>query len=284
MAGQLKTIAVATDLSGRGALAFRRALTIAEATGADILLVHAVDEDQPSDMIATATAQAADHMREQIEGSDVKALVESRVVVGDIYWAIHEAAAAADADLLIVGDHRRSVLRDIFRDTTVERLIRLTAIPVLLARLPEERAYRRALVGIESREAPELVKALDLLGNAGPRSMVGLHAFDAPATGFLANISVPPERIDAYRSEIANAATKDILATMDESLKQRMRLRIVDDEPARALQSAARDEDCDLIAISTHARRGLLRNLLGSVSSELIRHGTTDLLVVPRIA
>ncbi len=44
----------------------------------------------------------------------------------------------------------------------------------------------------------------------------------------------------------------------------------------------AEEENCELTVVSTYARRGVLRAILGSVSATLIRHGTGDLLIVPR--
>jgi nucleotide-binding universal stress UspA family protein len=275
-------IAVATDFSERSAVAIRRAGAIAEASGAELIFLHAVDDDRPVHMVAAATEQAREQLLREREalGDRVQSLQE--VVLGDPHRAILTAVQHAGAGLLVVGDHRRSAVRDLFRDTTVERLARLIRIPLLIARIPANRSYHRALLGIESDEANELVGALDLLGSSAPKSLTGVHSFDATAAGMLASASVPEASIDDYRQDVMNSARSRLVASFAPSVRSRLRLRLEAADPGTALMKVAEEENCELKVVSTHARRGLLRAILGSVSADLIRRGTTDLLVVPR--
>lgn len=280
----MKNIAVATDLSTRGRLAADRAHSIAQATGANLVLIHAVDEDQPQDFVEASLERARKHLGHYAGQRGNGVATEIDVVAGDIHSALHDAASRAGADLLVVGDHRRNLMRDALSNTMVERLIRLTAIPVLLARLPAERPYQRAVLGVEGHEASELTRVMDLFGSAGPNSLTAVHAFDAAAAGFMASASIPTEQIEQYRQEVAETAYRGIWQNLDEAHRDRLRIRVVEGDAASALQSVATEEQCEIIAVSTHARRGILRMLLGSVSVELIRQATVDVLIVPRIA
>ncbi|MCW5713120.1 MAG: universal stress protein [Bauldia sp.] len=278
----MRRIAVATDFSERGSIAIERAVAISEVTGAELLYLHAVDDDRPVHMVAAATEQAREQLLQerQAHGDRVRSLQE--IALGDTHRAILTAVTHAGAELLVVGDHRRSAIRDMFRDTTVERLARLVQIPLLLARLPATRPYSRALVGLESDEANELVGALELLGKAAPSSLTGLHAFNATGAGMLGSASVPEASIDAYRADVMNSTRSRLVASFAPAVRSRLRLRLEDADPAPALMKAAEEENCELTVVSTHARRGIMRAILGSVSADLIRRGTTDLLVVPR--
>lgn len=280
----MNRIVVATDFSDRSNLAVDRARQIAEATGASLTLIHAVDDDQPSEIVEADMERTSERLRNDVSRLTGVVAPSYDVVAGDPYWVLNEAVSRANAELLVVGDHRRNVFRDVFRDTTVERLLRLIAVPVLLARIPADHSYRRALLGIEGAEAAELTRVLDALGASGPEAMTGLHVFDAVAAGFMASVSTPTDRIEKYRQEIAESARQRIWASLAPDLQSRIRLRVEEDPVANALQTVAAEERCELIAVSTHARRGILRMLLGSVTAELIRHGTTDLLIVPRVA
>jgi len=51
-------IVAATDLSSRGSVAVERAHKIAQATRAEVLVVCAVDDDQPADIVEMAVTQA----------------------------------------------------------------------------------------------------------------------------------------------------------------------------------------------------------------------------------
>lgn len=53
------------------------------------------------------------------------------------------------------------------------------------------------------------------------------------------------------------------------------------DAPADGVLECARDHDVDAIAMSTHARSGLDRFLLGSVTEEVVREADVPVLVVP---
>lgn len=278
----MRRIAVATDFSGRGSLAIQRAVAIAEATGSELLFLHAVDDDRPPHMVAAEAEQAREQLLREREGFGDRVSSAQDVVLGDVHRAILAAVAHAGVDLLVVGDHRRSVIRDLFRDTTVERLVRLVQVPLLLARTAPDRSYHRAMIGLESDEGNELLTALDLLGPAAPGSLTGLHAFDATAAGMLALASVPEASIEAYRQDVMISARSDILASLDPAQRSRLRLRFEEEDPATALMRAAEGEDCELIVVSTHARRRIVRTILGSVSAELIRRATADLLIVPR--
>ena len=55
--------------------------------------------------------------------------------------------------------------------------------------------------------------------------------------------------------------------------------RPVHDSPVRALTDAA--EDADLVVVGSRGRGGFTGLLLGSVSSQVSRHGTRPVVVVP---
>ena len=50
--------------------------------------------------------------------------------------------------------------------------------------------------------------------------------------------------------------------------------------PARAILKAAQEQGCDLIAMSTHARSGIGRLLMGSVTEEVIRGSNLPVLTI----
>jgi nucleotide-binding universal stress UspA family protein len=50
--------------------------------------------------------------------------------------------------------------------------------------------------------------------------------------------------------------------------------------PAQAIIDTAKERDCDLIAMSSHGRRGLRRLMLGSVTSEVLALSPIPVLVV----
>jgi nucleotide-binding universal stress UspA family protein len=71
-------IAVATDFSERSAVAIERAVAIAAATGAELLFLHAVDDDRPVHMVAAASEQAREQLLRvrEAHGDRVRSLQE----------------------------------------------------------------------------------------------------------------------------------------------------------------------------------------------------------------
>ena len=277
----MKTIVAVTDLSERSETALHRAAAIAAGTGADLVIVHAVDDAFPKHILdhrVTEAEKALHQVANAIPGGKVR----WEVTTGDIFWALHRTATEAHADLIVAGDHRRSPLRDLFGDTTIERLIRVSAVPVLIARTPVSPAYRHALVAVESEEGRELVEVLTGFGKSAPEKTTLLHAVSAPAEGLLYYAGVERDVREDYRLRIEEEARSRLKAAAAKA-RLSVDIRIVDTPPAAAIADFSGSAGCDLVAVSSHARRSAARGILGSVSSELIRHGSTDLLIVPRI-
>ncbi len=54
----------------------------------------------------------------------------------------------------------------------------------------------------------------------------------------------------------------------------------IDDSPAEAIVRSAKLNDCDLIVMSSHGRRGVQKVLLGSQTSEVLANTTIPVLVI----
>lgn len=276
----IRCILAATDFSERSAAALARAASLARLAEARLVLLHVVDEDAPADIVRQRVAVAEAGLaaeRDRLEG----VAAETRVVTGDPFAAIAATAAELAADLVVAGDHRRSLLRALFLDTTVERLVRVAALPVLIARGPATTAYLHALVGVEAEPAAAVVAMLRRFGAAAPAHVSLLHAFDPVASGKMAYAGVADDTIAAYEAEVAAALRRrleDVVAAAGPALAE---IVVVAGEPVTELEDAAARLDVDLVVTATHARRGVGRLVLGSVTSRLLRESDRDLLIVP---
>jgi nucleotide-binding universal stress UspA family protein len=275
----IRCILAATDFSERSRAALARAAGIARLAGARLVLLHVVDEDAPADIVARRVSVAESGLageRDRLDGVEA----ETRVVTGDPFAAIAAAAGELGADLVVAGDHRRSLLRSLFLDTTVERLVRVAALPVLIARGPATTPYVHALVGVEAEPAAAVMALLQRFGAAAPAHVSLLHAFDPVASGKMAYAGVADRTIRAYEAEVA-AALRRRLQDAVGSGPALAEIVVVAGEPVAALEAAAARLDVDLVVTATHARRGMGRLVLGSVTSRLLRESDRDLLIVP---
>src|SRR5690606_22519274 len=75
--------------------------------------------------------------------------VEVRIEAGSIYDVINEAAAAADADLIICGAHRKLMIGDEWLGSTMDRVLRFGNRPVLIVKTPPEKPYQSIAVAVD---------------------------------------------------------------------------------------------------------------------------------------
>ncbi|HEX8664281.1 MAG TPA: universal stress protein [Beijerinckiaceae bacterium] len=176
----------ATDFSTRSQRAIRRAGLLAQEHGAELALVHVVDDDQPRDLVALETREADRILHELIRAMPELQQVACRalVVTGDPFDGILRTARSVEADLIVMGSHRKQLLLDFFVGTTIERVIRMGSRPVLMVNKEAEAPYRSALAAIDisepSANAIRTAKALNIAGHA---QQTVVHAFHALARG-----------------------------------------------------------------------------------------------------
>lgn len=282
----IRHILLATDFSTRSDRALRRATLLARQLGAGLSLVHVVDDDRPAHLVR-ADAQAARSILEEsartLQDFDGVAAAAT-VVAGDPSAAILAAADEVEADLIVLGAHRRQ-LRDVFIGTTAERTVARSRRPVLIAAGVPASAYARTLIALEmddpSRSVAERVAGMGLLGSG---EVVALHAFDAPARGMMLRAMSHREEVDDYVADeglLAAEAFRRFLAGTGLPAA-RHRAVPVKGTPARTIVEAASDARADLIVVGTSQRTGLERFMLGSVAEEVLGNAGRDVLVIPQ--
>lgn len=127
----MKTIVAVTDLSERSAAALQRAATIAAGAGADLMIVHAVDDSLPKYILGHRMAEAEEALRREAEAI-TGAKVRWEVATGDIFWALHRAATKAHARRSAARGILGSVSSELIRHGTTDLLI----VPRIVASAP----------------------------------------------------------------------------------------------------------------------------------------------------
>lgn len=165
----MKQIMLATDFSARSDRALRRATLLARQSGAALSIIHVVDDDQPK-RILDAERDTAAALLNELQGTvtTVDGLeCTTGVVLGDPFDGIVRAVADKGPDLLVIGAHRRLVLRDVFVGTTAERTMRFATCPVLMVNAPPVGPYRHIMLTSDlSESAKAAVNACAQLGVA----------------------------------------------------------------------------------------------------------------------
>jgi universal stress protein E len=282
----MRMLLVATDLSSRSDRALHRAALMAREFKARLALLHVVDDDQPPAMIDQDMRQA----KALLDGQALQLaeLANTRpdvlVKIGDPFEVIVQTMREQQADLIVMGAHRKRLLRDIFVGTTIERVMRTGNAPVLMVNAYPDGAYRRVLLAVDlsdaSARAAQAAKALGLLG-APAVSIV--HAFRPYAKALLGRAGANQDIITQHVVHTAMEVASELTSFLDrEGLNdERHEIILEEGDPFATIKESVRRKNPDLLVIGTRGHTGLKRLLLGSVADEVMRQVECDVLAVP---
>ena len=269
-------ILAATDLSTRSDRAVQRALRLGARLQVPCRIVSVVDNDLPGDMLAERMKEVAHRLNRFTESLAAVPgqMVTSTVVAGDPHQAILAQAEAHDATMLVLGLHRSRPFLDLFRDTTMVRIVRGSLRPVLLVNDPVDHDYARVLVPVSF--SPSCAAALQMARTIAPGAELrSFHAVPIPFSGLTGD---GPG--SAMARELSDEAAKERdawTATLDPATNP----------PDIEIISGGRSEIMsrltavrpDLIAVGAHTRSGFSPNVLGSFVTDLIVTPPCDILV-----
>ena len=168
----IKRILYATDLSENARYAMAYAVSLANTYGAQIVILHVIDEtpdsveagvegyisaedwedikkrnlDETRDILIgkrrdnTMLREVLDRFCQNLRpgtNDHESAMDETLIEVGNPVVKILETAAEKKCDLIVMGTHGRGALLDAMMGSTTNRVTRRAKIPVLSVRLPE---------------------------------------------------------------------------------------------------------------------------------------------------
>lgn len=282
-------ILAATDFSTRSNRAVRQAGLLAQVQGAQISLVHVVDDDQPLGLIEMERREAERILAEQMTSMPELRNVECRPIVlaGDAFDGILRAAAIAKADLVVMGAHRRQLLRDIFVGTTIERVIRTGPYPVLMVNNEAQRHYEKVLAPVDMSEpSANALRVANTTGLTSKTTTTLLHAFIAVARGKMFIADADQASIVDYVAEERQRAMDELIAFLvaNNLDGQGWSLRLEEGGASEIIARVVGEMRPDLLIMGTHGRPGLLKAaLIGSVTEGALRSLEVDILAVPPV-
>jgi nucleotide-binding universal stress UspA family protein len=150
----------------------------------------------------------------------------------------------------------------------------------------EEHMYKRILVATDGSEsAAKALHQAIALGKALGAQIKIVHVTPPWRT---LDVSLAADAgvrnpIGDYE-ELAARSARRILGAAEETAKAAGiacdTIHVADTVPAEGIVTTARDNDCDLIVMGTHGRRGLRQLLLGSQTTEVLARSVIPVLVV----
>lgn len=278
-------ILCATDLTGRSEWALRRAMVLANQTGARLTLVHAVDARQSPRVIRAQANRAYVRLLAKVDRAcgAASAAVDIAVRAGSPLDVIAGVAKESDADLLVLAAPRPRRF-DSLVGTTAERLLRAIGRPVLVVHRDVQGSYRRVAIALDlSNGSLPMIQAAGRLGVLEHAQATLLHATNAPHESMLKTVGVDARSIESFRQgwlDDARLRLQSILTAADLNV-QRAQVVVRSDPPATAIRQIIEQEEAQLLAIGASRWLLIKRLLIGSITDSVLRTAMCDVLVIP---
>lgn len=261
----LKSILVATDLDQPSGSALRTAARLATLAEAKVHVVHVADQAVPGD-----DARLRELFRETTP--DAPGLESARVIRGMPAEAIVDRAARVDADVVILGPHRRGTGQTGELGSTAASVVRTAPCPCLVTatelRLPLERVI--AAIDLSEAAGGVLSVALSWASALRPRDRM------AVLTALHVTLDPGEDTVQRVREEVQRARARARGASFVEVLERLGR----GSDPAQEILRGAASDSADLLAVGTRGA-GQPSSDLGSVSAAVARATPCPLLLVP---
>lgn len=279
----MKRLLMATDLSARSDRALERAVALAHDLDAELTIVHVVDDDLPVSLADMQQDVANNTIRDQVEkiAKGDAPNISVAVVFGKAYPEILEMSEKTDAELIILGMHREDAFKDMFRGTTVERIIRAGNVPTLLVKDPIGAPYQKIVVAVDfSVYSRRAVETAVRFVPSGEFHLV--HAYEVPFRGFLYGHDTRREVSKQHQVQFQQMIDEEMgtfLASLE--TKAPKLERVMQEGTVReVIHHQVSRLSPDLLAIGTHGRSGVAHAFLGSVAEDLLRNPPCDILAV----
>ncbi len=278
-------ILVPTDLSKRSELAIVRAIALGKLWNTKTSVLHVVDNDQPAEIIQQKMEQAQAYLKHYLlRGDSDHSNIEMIVRAGEIYETINATAKEKGSRLIVMGAHRRNIILDVFRGTTIERVLHTGNIPVLMAIRDSRNGYDAVVFGVDMDEYSKYAigKACDY-GLVNTARLTVVHAYSDIVKAELNFAGMNFEEIKKHIGKEYNRNVDRVYGYLSETplVDKNYRLVLEETDPAQLILKVAGDIEADLIVIGTRSARGIRKVILGSVAEYVLRHAHSDVLVVP---
>ena len=263
----MKRILVPTDFSKQAEYALKVAVQLAEKQDCEIYLLHSME--LPSHLASSSDGGAmpetlffmklAEKKFEELIKHDFLKGVKLQEALGhgEIYNDIKEASTNKNIDLVVMGSHGASGFKEMFIGSNTEKVVRTSSIPVLVIKNSHP-----------SFKVENFVFATDF-------SEEGRTAFDDAqkfaremgAKMHLLYVNTPSgfkTTTEAY--EMMKGFVKGMGA-------ENYTLNVYNDVSVeKGILGFAKDNNADIIGMSTHGRKGIAHFFNGSISEDLVNH------------
>lgn len=273
----MKKIIVPVDFSKHSEYALKAAAQLALKNDAEILALHMLEIHETSInesvsyqhektlfLLKLAEKKFQDFLqKDELLGVKVTPIIKHFKVFSEV----NEVAKAENADLIIMGSHGATGLKELFVGSNTEKVIRFAEIPVLVVKQE-----------LNDLNFDDIVFATDL-SKASVNSYLQAKALVEDFNGqiHVVYINTPYETFKTS-SEMEQMAV-DFLTTAEGNADNLNTIIFHSDRTVeKGILNFANGIGADLIAVSTHGRKGLSHLFKGSLSEDIANHASLPIL------
>ena len=204
-------------------------------------------------------------------------IVSTLTRLGSPREEIPALAKRCECSLLVMASHGRDGAEHLLLGSVAEGILRQAPCPVLLVRpqAPPVASFRHILVPVDGSEASLAVlsELSDFLAAGGKVTLL-----QSSGVSLYPHFAHKDQAVESYLKEAEARLRKIQLPGVP------LEVVVLDGNPVDDILSWSRDNECDLIAMSSHGRSGFRRLWLGSVSEKVARHAICNVLIFPHAA
>ncbi|WP_178987911.1 universal stress protein [Winogradskyella schleiferi] len=273
----MKKIIVPVDFSEHSEFALEAAASLSQKFGSELIVLHMLEL---SNAIITSTHEALSQeavfylkLAEQkfetfLDKPYLKDIKVTPIVKHFKVWSeVNEVAQEHNADLIIMGSHGASGIKEVLVGSNTEKVVRHSDIPVLVVK------HNPILFDFE-----DVVFACDFSEEAVKPYLNARATFDKlDAKIHLVYVNSPDGNFKSS-SEI-DKKIADFLKRADGDLKNMSKVNVVSDYSIeKGILNFSNVIGADVIAVATHGRKGLSHFFEGSVSEDIANHSTLPVM------
>ncbi|GGX11079.1 universal stress protein [Aquimarina muelleri] len=262
----MKNIIIPVDFSKQSEFALKAGAILAKKHDAVLYILHMLElsdsiishsetdnKNEMLFMLALAKKKFAPFLgKEYLEGVKVKTMIKHHKV----YKEVDLVAKEVDADLIIMGSHGLTAQDGIFAGSNAEKMVRNSKTPVLIIKSePKEFELKNVVIATDLNPQNTSVFSQKVAIFSALGSTIHPVYVNLPNNNFTSSKEFK-EKVRVFAAAGGSNKVKFIAGyTVEDGLIQ-----------------YAEETNADLIAVSTHARKGLNHFLKGSISEDLANH------------
>jgi len=273
----MKKIIVPIDFSEHSEYALKTAAKLVKKSGGELLALHMLemsdtlltttDSDQGQKMIffmKLAEKRFTEFLeKDYLEGVNVVPIVKHFKVFSEV----NDVAREQEADLIVMGSHGASGLKEFFVGSNTEKVVRNSEIPVLVVKKELENVDFKTVIFATDFEEEDIkpyinasrmfegedTKLILLYVNLPNENFRSTQEVESRVTNFL-------NKADSNLDNIGNVAYQ-----ADYTVEQ-------------GVLNFADKTEADLIVVSTHGRKGISHFFAGSIGEDIANHAVRPVM------